>query len=101
MRSPVTEPVHVPGVASKVLWYGLTLLDHALLLAGLSPKESILGISPEQQEKLLAAIQSAESMLDQFYKEPPRGYIWQIRQGLISIRSVTLSGILDCQVSSP
>ena len=73
------------GVASKVLWYGLTLLDHALLSEGLGPHDSISGITAAQQAHLLQAIQGAEQMLDHFYKEPPKGYIWQIRQGDLNL----------------
>lgn len=82
------------GVASKVLWYGLTLLDHALLSAGLSPQESTSSISVEQQKQLLHAIQSAEAMLDRFYSEPPKGYIWQVRQGMAAHFSRRWSGSL-------
>lgn len=66
------------GIAASVLQYGTTLLDHALLLEGITPQELF---APEKRDQLLQAIKRAEQILDRFYAEPPKGYIWQIRQG--------------------
>ena len=86
----------MPGVAAKVLWYGMTLLDHALLAHGLSPLTLAQGMSTEQQQQLLAAVQSAESMLDHFYQQPPKGYIWQIRQGATYVPSAEMIDRSPC-----
>lgn len=71
------------GVASNVLMYGTTLLDHALLSSGMDPYRSAAGVTEEEKADLLKATQAAEALLDSFYTQPPKGYIWQVRQGAL------------------
>ena len=73
--------ITIAGVAASVLVYGMTLVDHALLTAGLDPHQPLTGLTEEGQAELLAAIQGGEAMLERFYSQPPKGYIWQVPAG--------------------
>jgi len=83
------------GVAATVLVYGMTLVDHALLTAGLSPHQPLAGITEEGRAALLDAVHTGEGMLDGFYSQPPKGYIWQIPQGASDTPGPRISPTLE------